>query len=109
MAKEKQQTFEERQDQTGKTTLVRGFKLMNGEQVVAVGDHLIVEHNTGNSDDCFIFQEKGQPKVKRLQMQMVISTPSPAVPASSAFGATLVDVPAADEKRLLAIYRTFSK
>jgi hypothetical protein len=104
-----QQKFEERHNQTGKVTLVRGFKLMNGKQVVAVGDHLIVEHNTGESDDCFVFREKGKPKVKRLEMQMVISTPSPAIPASSAFGGTLVDLTEADEKRLLEIYKTFSK
>ena len=109
MKKEDQQTFEERQDQTGKVTLVRGFKLMNGAQVVAVGDHMIVEHNTGHSDDCFIFQEEGKRQVKRLQMQMAIQAPTPAIPASSAFGATLVDLPAVDEKRLLEIYKTFFK
>jgi hypothetical protein len=103
------QSPEEKQLPDARVSLIRGFKLMNGAQAAAEGDRMIVQQHTGHSDDCLIFQGNGETRAKRLEMRMVIQTSSPAVPATTGIAAGLVDLSPEDEKRLLAIYKMFSK
>ncbi len=93
----------------GEVSLYRNVKWMDGPKEVAVGDHMIVQHITGNADDVVVLNEAGKLRVKRLVTHMVISTSSPAVPASAKFPQSFAELPDAEEKRLLAIYNLFPK
>lgn len=92
----------------GTVSLYRKVKFMQGATEVAVADHMIVQHVTGNEDDVVVLTENGKPTVKRLVAQLEISVPPPAVGGSSSRGGfSFAPLPAEEEKRLLAIYKMF--
>ena len=92
----------------GTVSLYRKVKFMQGATEVAVADHMIVQHVTGNEDDVVVLTENGNPTVKRLVPQLEISVPPPAVGGSSSRGGfSFAALPADEEKRLLAIYKMF--
>lgn len=94
----------------GNVTLYRNTKLMVGTQEVGSGDHMIVEHLTGNQDDVMVVKEDGKDRVKRVVRQMQVqSPPSPALDSRVTFGSSLAALDEKNENRLLAIYKMFDK
>jgi len=93
----------------GTAWLYRNVKFVHGTQELGAGDHMIVEHVTGNEEDVVVIQESGKSKIKRLVKHLEIQTSSPAVSATSTVGHSLADVDADTERRLLAIYKKFPK
>jgi len=91
----------------GTVSLYRNVKFMHGTQELGAGDHMIVQHVTGDEEDIVVIQEGGKAKVKRLVEHLEIQTSSPAVPATGTVGHSFADVDADTEKRLLAIYKMF--
>jgi hypothetical protein len=87
----------------GEVTLYRGGADVNGSS----GDRMTVQHFTGEIENVVIFAYAGTRRVTRIQQELRFSTSSPAVPVSMTDGATLVDIPDDDQKRLLAIYDNF--
>jgi hypothetical protein len=71
------------------------------------GDHMIVEENHGNTDDVVIVNSGGKLTVKLVEKSKKISISTPAVPSVGGNRLLLKDVSAADEERLLKIYRLF--
>jgi hypothetical protein len=92
----------------GAVSLYRDTKFMAGIQEVGSGDHMIVQHHTGNEEDVVVVKIDGKDRVKRVVQQMQIQTPSsPALDSPVSFGNSLADLDAETEKRLLAIYEMF--
>lgn len=93
----------------GTVTLYRDTKFMVGAKEVGRGDHMIVQHHTGNEEDIVVVRIDGKDRVKRVVQQMQIQTPSsPALDSTVTFGSLLADLDTETEKRLLAIYKMFS-
>jgi hypothetical protein len=87
----------------GKADLYTGRSLnYNGEAVTA--DRMVLEHTKGNEEDVLIFERDGKRRVGRVIPEMSIPPGSPAVTLSPTFPYRVGDIPADDEKRLLAIY-----
>jgi hypothetical protein len=93
----------------GTVWLYRNVKFMHGTQEFGAGDHMIVEHVTGNEEDVVVIQEGGKAKVKRLVKHLEIQTSSLGVPATSTVSHSLADVDTDTERRLLGIYKRFPK
>jgi hypothetical protein len=93
----------------GTAWLYRNVKFMHSTQELGAGDHMIVEHVSGNEEDVVVIQEGGKAKVKRVVKHLEIQPSSPAVPATSTVSHSLADVDADTERRLLAIYKRFPK
>jgi hypothetical protein len=87
----------------GEANLYRGGANVNGSP----GDRMTVQHFTGEIENVVIFAYAGTRRVTRIQQELQFLTSSPAVPVSMTDGATLVDIPDDDQKRLLAIYDNF--
>lgn len=93
----------------GTVLLYRDTKFMVGTQEVGSGDHMIVQHHTGNEEDVVVVKIDGKDRVKRVVRQMQIQSPSsPALDSRVTFGSSLADLDEKTEKRLLAIYKMFS-
>jgi hypothetical protein len=90
-------------------SLLRDVELKFSPTESSVGDHMTVQHVTGNKEDVIITRADGTLKIKRLVMHMDISSSTPAVPSVAAFHFSLADLAEADEKRLLTIYEMFPK
>ena len=93
----------------GTVWLYRNVKFMHGTQELGAGDHMVVEHVTGNEEDVVVTQEGGKAKVKRLVKHLEIQASSPGVHAPSTVSHSLADVDVDTERRLLAIYKRFPK
>jgi hypothetical protein len=94
----------------GTVTLWRDTQFMVGGQEVGKGDHMIVQNLTGNEEDVVIVKIDGKNRVKRVVRQMQVQSPSsPALDSTVTFGSVLADLDAETEKRLLALYKMFSK
>lgn len=94
----------------GIVTLYRDTKFMVGTKEVGSGDHMIVQHRTGNEEDVVVVKVDGTERVKRVVRQMQVQSPSsPALNSTVTFGSSLADVDEKTEKRLLTIYEMFPK
>jgi hypothetical protein len=83
-----------------------GASIVNG---TIRADRLVVEYNTGNTEDVLIFPINGKRQVVRVKKTMSIQTPTPAVSAQATFGEELESAPVEPDhaQELLAIYDLF--
>lgn len=94
----------------GTVSLQRNVQLRYSPTESGVGDHMIVQHVTGNEDNVVVTKAGGTRKVRRVVMHMDIATSStPAMPAMTGSHFSLEDVDEDDERRLLAVYDMFPK
>jgi hypothetical protein len=90
----------------GTAAIYRNVKV-NG---VPAGDRMIVKYVIGNEDDVVVFKGRDKPTMRRVATQMGIQMPSsPTSSSSFSSGPSFTELPADEEKRLLAIYNRFGK
>jgi hypothetical protein len=85
-------------------SLRRGVEFKAGSKTLAVGDHMHVHYLMGNSNDVAIFKEDGTLIAKRLWPKMVFADHTNQCSIENCF----VDIPAEEQKQLLAVYNKFS-